>query len=79
MKNHCLWLRNQSGNLIAKVSMSNNRMFLLNLKTIEVKCLKVDMRDDAWHWHIRFGRLNFGALKLLGDKYMVNGMSLINH
>ena len=28
---------------------------------------------------MRFGHLNFGALKLLGDKYMVNGMPLINH
>ena len=54
-------------------------MFLLNLKTIEVKCLKVDVRDEAWRWHMRFGHLNFGALKLLGDKYMVKRMPLINH
>ena len=48
MKNRCLWLRDQSENLIAKVYMSKNRIFLLNLKTIEVKCLKVDVRDEAW-------------------------------
>ena len=68
MKNCYLWLRDQSGNLIAKVYMSKNRMFLLNLKTIKVKCLKVDVRDEAWCWHMRFGHLNFGVLKLLGDK-----------
>ena len=65
MKNRCLWLKDQSGNLIAKVYMSKNRMFLLNLKTIEVKCLRVDVRDKSWRWHMRFGHLNFGALKFL--------------
>ena len=48
MKNHCLWIRDQSGNLIAKVYMSKNRMFLLNLKTIKVKCLKVDVSDETY-------------------------------
>ena len=48
MKNRCLWLKDQSEILIVKVYMSKNRMFLLNFKTIEVKCLKVDMRDEAW-------------------------------
>ncbi|KAL4361783.1 hypothetical protein GQ457_04G023210 [Hibiscus cannabinus] len=79
MKDRCLWLRNQYANLIAKVSMSKNRMFVLNLKTINAKCLKASMENEAWCWHMRFGHLNFGALKMLGEKKMVNGIPTISH
>ncbi|KAL4376201.1 hypothetical protein GQ457_02G024740 [Hibiscus cannabinus] len=79
MKDRCLWLRNQYANLIAKVSMSKNRMFVLNLKTINAKCLKASVENEAWCWHMRFGHLNFGALKMLGEKKMVNGIPSISH
>ncbi|KAL4319611.1 hypothetical protein GQ457_18G013070 [Hibiscus cannabinus] len=68
MKDRCLWLRNQYANLIAKVSMSKNRMFVFNLKTINAKCLKASVENEAWCWHMRFGHLNFGVLKMLGEK-----------
>ncbi|GMI83839.1 hypothetical protein HRI_002053200 [Hibiscus trionum] len=48
MKDCCLWLRDQCGNLVAKVSMSKNRMFMLNLKTIDAKCLKASVENEAW-------------------------------
>ncbi|KAL4379471.1 hypothetical protein GQ457_02G032120 [Hibiscus cannabinus] len=79
MKDRCLWLRNQYANLIAKVSMSKNRMFVLNLKTINAKCLKASVENEAWCWHMRFGHLNFGALKMLREKKMVNGIPTISH
>ncbi|KAL4369109.1 hypothetical protein GQ457_05G014540 [Hibiscus cannabinus] len=79
MKDRYLWLRNQYANLIAKVSMSKNRMFVLNLKTINEKCLKASVVNEAWCWHMRFGHLNFGALKMLGEKKMVNGIPSISH
>ena len=47
MKDKYLWLKDQNENLISKVLMSRNRMFILNLKTIEAKCLKVSMQDKA--------------------------------
>ncbi|KAL4348689.1 hypothetical protein GQ457_17G010100 [Hibiscus cannabinus] len=78
-KDRCLWLRNQYANLIAKVSMSKNRMFVLNLKTINAKCLKASMENEAWCWHMRFEHLNFGALKILGEKKTVNGIPTISH
>ena len=59
MKDKCLWLKDQNENLIAKVLMSRNRIFILNLKTIEAKCLKVIVQDKVWCWHMRFGHLNF--------------------
>ena len=45
--------------------MSSNRMFVLNLKIIDAKCLKASVQDEAWRWHMRFGHLNFEALKAM--------------
>lgn len=64
MKNLHLWLRYSNNNLIAKVYMAKNRLFPLNLKIIDAKCLKANVQDDSWCWHMQFGHLNFEALKL---------------
>lgn len=79
MKNMYLWLRDSSNNLIAKVHMAKNRLFPLNLKTINAKCLKPNVQDQPWCWHMRFGHLDFEALKSMGDKNMVDGIPSINH
>ncbi|KAH0636480.1 hypothetical protein KY289_036395 [Solanum tuberosum] len=72
-------VKDTSNNLIAKVHMAKNRLFPLNLKTIDAKCLKANVHDDSWCWHMRFGHLNFEALKLMGVKSMVDGIPSINH
>ena len=43
MKNMNLWLRDSSNKLIAKVHMTKNRLFTLNLKTIDAKCLMANV------------------------------------
>ncbi|KAL8152976.1 hypothetical protein V2J09_010736 [Rumex salicifolius] len=58
-----LLIRDQKGELIARVKMSKNRMFPLN--------------DDSWLWHLRFGHLNFGSLEQLSKKEMVRGVLVI--
>nr|GEX68420.1 copia-type polyprotein [Tanacetum cinerariifolium] len=72
-------IRNQEGKLIAKVHMSKNRMFILNIQHDEAKCLKSCLEDHSWLWHIRYGHLNFGDLKLLSSKGMVKGLDHIDH
>ncbi|RDX61772.1 hypothetical protein CR513_59968, partial [Mucuna pruriens] len=74
MKENCLWLKYQ--NLIW---LLRNRMFNFSIKTNEVKCFKASIKYKAWCWHMRFGHLNCGALKTLGDENMVKGMPHINH
>jgi hypothetical protein len=48
MKNHSLLLRDDKKNLIIKVSMTSNRMFLLNIQTDVAKCLETCLKDSYW-------------------------------
>ncbi|KAE8667942.1 hypothetical protein F3Y22_tig00112352pilonHSYRG00005 [Hibiscus syriacus] len=71
--------RDDKNNFIAKVPMSKNRMFLINIQNDVAKCLKACYKDASWLWHLRFGHLNFGGLELLSKKEMVKGLPRINH
>ncbi|XP_058192064.1 uncharacterized protein LOC131309447 [Rhododendron vialii] len=70
MKNLYLTIKDACGNLIAHVKMSKNRMFSLNIQHDAMKCFNAIVKDKAWLWHLRFGHLNFGGLKLLSSKDM---------
>nr|GEV11162.1 hypothetical protein [Tanacetum cinerariifolium] len=72
-------IRNQEGKLIAKVPMTKNLMFILNIQHDEAKCLKSCLEDHSWLWHMRYGHLNFGDLKLLSSKGMVKGLDQTDH
>jgi GAG-pre-integrase domain len=54
--------------------MRENRMFKLNLRRIEEKCLKVNKKDEAWIWHMRFGHLRYSGLRDLVKKQLVQGL-----
>lgn len=79
MKDENLLIRYQKGNLIAKVPASKNRIFQLKIQNDIIKCLKTYVKDNSWLWHMRYGHLNFGGLKLLSSKGMVRGLPLIDH
>ena len=63
IKDRTLSIRDHLENLIAKVQMTKNRMFLSNIQTDVAKCLKACFSDSNWLWH-----LNFGALDSLGKR-----------
>jgi len=48
MKDHTLTLLNTKGDMIAKVAMKKNRMFLLNIKIDVSKCLNACVKDETW-------------------------------
>ncbi|GKV01270.1 hypothetical protein SLEP1_g13835 [Rubroshorea leprosula] len=79
LKDGCLTLRDGSDNLVAKVPMEKNRMFLLNVHVDHPRSLKTCVEEASWLWHLRLGHLNFGGLKALASEEMVNGLPKINH
>ena len=79
VKDNNLSIRDGGSNLIAKVPMSRNRLFTLNIQNDPTKCPKVCYKDTNWLWHLRFGHLNFGGLQLLSKKKMVRGLPSISH
>ncbi|KAJ3692026.1 hypothetical protein LUZ60_012376 [Juncus effusus] len=74
MKNRVLQLKDNQGRLVARVEMAKNRMYKLNLRNVQEKCLQVDMEDKSTLWHLRFGHLHYGGLKELAKKNMVHGL-----
>jgi hypothetical protein len=48
MKNRNILLRDDKKKLIAKVTMTSNRMFLLNIQMDVAKCLKTYLKDSSW-------------------------------
>ena len=79
LKDNNLSIRDSRSNLIAKVPMSRNRMFMLNIQNDLSKCLKACYKDTTWLWHLQFGHLNFGGLQFLSKNEMVRGLPSISH
>ena len=63
LKNGALMMRDNKGDLIAKVQMSKNILFSLKIQKDCAKCLKACSSDSSWLWHQRMGHLNFKSLK----------------
>ena len=72
-------IKDQRGIIIAKVNMSKNRMFTLNIRSDVARCLKTCLKDPSWLWHHRLGHLNFRSLEQLAGKQMVKGIPSIKH
>jgi len=47
MKDCTLMLLDTKGDMIAKVAMKNNRMFLLNIEMDVLKCLNTCVKDET--------------------------------
>jgi hypothetical protein len=64
--------------VIAKIKMTNNRMFPLHMKSEMMEKIgasfKASSQDQAWVWHLRYGHLNFKGLCLLQRNEMVRGL-----
>ena len=65
--------------LIMKVPRTHNRLYKIELKFVEPKCLLSSNGDQAWLWHGRLGHVNFRSLKQLVGKEMATGVPVISH
>jgi hypothetical protein len=69
----------QSERMIMRVPRTLNRLYKIELKTMEPRCLIADIGDQAWLWHGRLGHVNFRALSQLVKKGMASGVPEISH
>ena len=60
----------------AQLSM-NSQEDARNDATVTQVNFQAEVKNKNWLWHLRFGHLNFGDLKLLHRKGMVKGLLLI--
>lgn len=71
IKNLSLNLRDENGTLITSIKMTKNIMFPLLLHVTQGNYFKATIRDNLILWHLRYGHLNFEALKLLERNHML--------
>ena len=79
LKDNNLSIKDNANNLIAKVPMTKNRMFILNIQNDVAKCLKMCYKDASWLWHLRYKHPNFGGLESLSKKNTVRGLPSTCH
>ena len=79
MKYHTLTFLYIKEVMIAKVSMTKNWIFLLNIEMDVPKYLITYMKDETWLWHMKLGYVNFDSLKIMGWKEMLKGLSSIKY
>ena len=48
LKDRSCLIRDHQNNMIANVPMTRNRMFLLNIQTDVIRCLKACFKDSSW-------------------------------
>ncbi|KAL4291772.1 hypothetical protein GQ457_14G025100 [Hibiscus cannabinus] len=75
--NKCVITKKKSGQQV-HIGMTPNKMFPLDVSTMENFSLAANAKDDSELWHLRYGHLNVKGLKLLSDKGMVQGLPKIN-
>lgn len=64
--------------ILVKVSLIHNKMFPLDVSSMEKFVFVAVGRDDSSIWHLRFGHLNIKGLKLSEEKGMVSDLPKIN-
>ncbi|GAU29778.1 hypothetical protein TSUD_161830 [Trifolium subterraneum] len=74
IKDWILHLKDKLEHLITQVEMRRNRMYKLNLRSVQEKCLQINVEEKASLWHLRFGHLHHAGLKRLAKKNMVHGL-----
>ena len=59
-----LSLEDKHGKIVASVEMAPNRMFKMNLGSLQTSCLKIDTNNLNKLWHMRFGHLGYRVYRL---------------
>lgn len=73
----CIYDKKNGRQLVMKIQMQANRSFPIKFNYSENQALKVNVNEDSWLWHKRYGHLNFHSLKVLQQRGMAYGLPRI--
>ncbi|KAJ0007943.1 hypothetical protein Pint_29117 [Pistacia integerrima] len=73
----CVIRDKKSDQIIVDVRMTPNKLFPLEVSSVESHALVVKGNRESSLWHLRYGNLNVKGLKLLSQKEMVFGLPKI--
>jgi hypothetical protein len=74
IKDGVMTLRDENQKLLARISRSPRRLYMLDLHIAHPVCLAACAGEDAWRWHSRFGHVNFTTLKKMAKVELVRGL-----
>ena len=60
--------KDKNTTLMAKVKMTQNKVFALNMPIKQNLTLKNEKIDESYLWHMRYGHLNYKGINLLKGK-----------
>lgn len=67
-------IRDKNSVLIARVNMTENKMFPLRLHDQSLSCFATIVNDKSWLWHHRYNHLSFSTLTKICKEHMVRGI-----
>ena len=74
LKDNYLTLHDRDGNLLVKATRSRNRLYKVELKVENTKCLQLAALNDSTKWHARLGHINLETIKAMVTKEFVIGI-----
>jgi hypothetical protein len=78
LKNGILTVVDSEGTLVISAPRTSNRLYTLKNAVVSPICLHMNLDDQSWLWHARYGHLNFRALHNLGKQGMVEGLPIVD-
>jgi GAG-pre-integrase domain len=59
--------------------MAKNRMYKINPCYVQERCLRVDIEDKTFLWHLRYDHLHHGCLQKLSKKGLIHWLPKIEY
>lgn len=73
----CVIRNKESNQVIVDIKMMPNKLFPLEVSSVDNHVLVVKESTETRLWHLRYGHLNVKSLNLLNQKEMVSGLPKI--
>lgn len=71
----CVIKNKNSGQILASIRMTENKMFPLEVSKVEQALVVSEKNlEESKLWHLRYGHLNMSGLRLLSQNKMVHGL-----